>query len=118
MISSPLFSFESAEDYALDAQWSPSHPAIFASADGEGYLDLWDLNKETEEPLLHYKTGDRAINKIKWSLDGKRLAAGTSDGNLQIYEADKDVKVSNSQFRFLTQGRKTLQNSRELSRAR
>jgi len=31
-----------------DVQWSPVHPAIFASADGAGKLDFWDINFDTE----------------------------------------------------------------------
>lgn len=46
-----LHSFEDNSDYVYDVQWSPIHPALFASVDGDGRLDLWNLNNETEVTL-------------------------------------------------------------------
>lgn len=48
----PLCSFENNAEYVYDVQWSPVHPAIFASADGEGKLDFWDINVDTEVSTL------------------------------------------------------------------
>lgn len=44
----PLCSFENNSEYVYDVQWSPAHPAVFASADGEGRLDIWNINMDTE----------------------------------------------------------------------
>jgi WD40 repeat protein len=44
----PVYSFEDNGDYIYDVQWSPLHPALFATADGSGRLDLWNLNNDTE----------------------------------------------------------------------
>jgi WD40 repeat protein len=41
----PLYSFEDNGDYVYDVAWSPAHPALFATVDGTGRLDLWDLNQ-------------------------------------------------------------------------
>lgn len=41
----PLYSFEDNGDYVYDVAWSPVHPALFATVDGTGRLDLWDLNQ-------------------------------------------------------------------------
>ena len=43
-----IHSFEDNSDYVYDVQWSPIHPALFASVDGMGRLDLWNLNTDTE----------------------------------------------------------------------
>jgi len=43
----PLYSFEDNGDYVYDVAWSPVHPALFATVDGTGRLDLWDLNQVT-----------------------------------------------------------------------
>jgi|JI9StandDraft_2_1071091.scaffolds.fasta_scaffold47547_2 dynein intermediate chain len=40
----PILTLESAQEYIYDVQWSPVHPACFASCDGDGGLDLWNLN--------------------------------------------------------------------------
>ena len=89
----PILSMERASDYVLDAEWSPSHPSVFASSDAEGYIDLWNLNKDTEEPFNHYNVGDKAINKITWSNDAKKLAAGDSAGAIYIFNTDKEVYI-------------------------
>ena len=44
----PLHSFEDNSDYLLDAKWSPIHPALFATVDCMGRLDMWNLNNDTE----------------------------------------------------------------------
>ena len=43
-----MCSFENNSDYIYDVQWSPTHPAVFASVDGEGRLDFWNINTDTE----------------------------------------------------------------------
>ena len=43
-----IHSFEDNSDYVYGVEWSPIHPALFASVDGMGRLDLWNLNNETE----------------------------------------------------------------------
>lgn len=47
-----LYSFEDNGDYVYDTQWSPIHPALFASVDGMGKLDLWNLNHDTEVGIV------------------------------------------------------------------
>ena len=32
----------------MDAKWSPINPALFATVDGSGRLDMWNLNNDTE----------------------------------------------------------------------
>lgn len=44
----PLCSFENNSEYVYDVKWSPTHPAVFASVDGEGRLDFWNINSDTE----------------------------------------------------------------------
>jgi len=44
----PLCSLESNSEYIYDAQWSPVHPAVLASADGEGKVDVWNLTLDSE----------------------------------------------------------------------
>jgi len=44
----PIYSFDEADDYVYDVKWHPAHPAVFASVDGSGKFDLWNLNVDTE----------------------------------------------------------------------
>ena len=47
-VGTPLCSFDNNSEYVYDVQWSPVHPAVFTSADGEGKLDFWNINTDTE----------------------------------------------------------------------
>ena len=47
-IGLPLCSFNTYADYVYDVKWSPKHPAVFASVDGSGRLQLWNLNNDYE----------------------------------------------------------------------
>ncbi|GAA6020547.1 hypothetical protein JCM11491_000791 [Sporobolomyces phaffii] len=107
----PLFSFEEADDYVYDVQWHPHHPAVFASVDGAGRLDLWNLNLDTEVPIIstlvqqaspatapssnHQKRpngGVAGLNKLAWDKkDGRRCAVASSDGRVYIYEVSQDL---------------------------
>jgi len=84
--SKPTYSFEDAGDYVYDVRWCPTHPAVFASADGTGCMSLWNLNEETEIPIIQTNVGTRALNRLKWSKDGKKILVGDSAGALMIYD--------------------------------
>ena len=51
----PIFTFESSQEYVYDVQWSPVHPSVWASVDGDGFVDIWDINRDTESPIVHKK---------------------------------------------------------------
>lgn len=50
----PLYSFEDSVDYVYDVMWSPVHPAVFATVDGIGRLDIWNLNKDKEVSKVRF----------------------------------------------------------------
>ncbi|ORZ29911.1 WD40-repeat-containing domain protein [Catenaria anguillulae PL171] len=62
------------------------HPAVFASVDGSGHLDLWNLNQDTELYVSRIRVAHRALNKVSFSKDGRRLLVGSADG--QVYQYD------------------------------
>ncbi|CAL1714970.1 unnamed protein product [Somion occarium] len=84
----PLYSFEEADDYVYDVKWHPTQPAIFGSVDGSGKFDVWNLNIDTEVPVVSTTVSSgRAINKLRWDhKEGRRAALGGSDGKLYIYD--------------------------------
>jgi dynein intermediate chain len=111
----PLFTFEGAKDYVYDVQWSPVHPAMFASCDGTGRVDIWDLSADTEVPVHTVRVTAATItpassptnvsspttstpsdsereekegpacSRLRWSDDGLSLAVGTSSGHVVIF---------------------------------
>ena len=86
----PLITFNQSKDYVYSAKWNPINPYIFATGDGSGNIDLWDLNRDREIPTFRYNLKN-AINKLAWSYDGKKLAAGDINGHISIFSSEKDV---------------------------
>uniref|UniRef100_A0A8K9X046 Dynein cytoplasmic 1 intermediate chain 1b n=1 Tax=Oncorhynchus mykiss TaxID=8022 RepID=A0A8K9X046_ONCMY len=83
----PLYSFEDNADYVYDVSWSPVHPALFASVDGMGRLDLWNLNNDTEVPAASVTIeGACALNRVRWASGGREVAVGDSEGRVWIYD--------------------------------
>ena len=80
----PLHTFSSSRDYVLDVRWSPTNPALFASANARGTVCLWNVNSESEAPIASLNLSDSAVNKIQWSSNGKKIAAGDSSGKVSI----------------------------------
>ncbi|XP_048727071.1 cytoplasmic dynein 1 intermediate chain 2-like isoform X19 [Ostrea edulis] len=87
-----LHSFEDNSDYVYDVQWSPIHPALFASVDGDGRLDLWNLNNETEVPTASVVTeGGVALNHCRWHSSGSNIAVGDDVGRIHIYDVAENT---------------------------
>jgi len=82
----PLKSFEAAQDFVADVKWCPSHPASFASVDAAGNLDLYNL-VITDAPISTYHSpNERGYNKLAWDKNGTKIAAGSLDGEIHVYE--------------------------------
>jgi WD40 repeat protein len=43
--------------------------------------------------MARKKTGSRALNALRWSLDGRRIATGDADGYVSLWGVDKDFCV-------------------------
>ena len=85
-----LLTIDAYEEYVYDVKWSPTNPCIFASADGGGNLDIWDLGKSLETPYTKQVTSLRALNKLAWDSNGYRIAAGNSASAIYVYQMDKE----------------------------
>lgn len=83
----PLYSFEDNGDYVYDVAWSPSHPALFAAVDGCGRLDLWNLNQDTEVPMVTAMVdGNPALNRVSWTPSGLHVTVGDDQGKIWVYD--------------------------------
>ncbi|KAK3309647.1 WD40-repeat-containing domain protein [Chaetomium strumarium] len=97
---SPLLDFV-REDVVYDAAWSPVKPGVFGLVDGAGWLELWDITVETEEPVARISPSPRkdgrtmlskSLNKLAWETgEGKRLATGGIDGAVSVFEVGPDL---------------------------
>ncbi|XP_055713956.1 cytoplasmic dynein 1 intermediate chain isoform X8 [Phlebotomus papatasi] len=88
----PLYSFEDNSDYVMDVAWSPINPALFASIDGDGRLDLWNLNQDTEVPTASVVVeAAPALNRLSWSPNGMNVTVGDVDGRIYVYDVAEHV---------------------------
>uniref|UniRef100_A0A7S2H4K4 Dynein intermediate chain n=1 Tax=Helicotheca tamesis TaxID=374047 RepID=A0A7S2H4K4_9STRA len=95
----PLLSFLShSYDYMCDAQWSPTHPSVFATASSNGSLGIWNLASSLDEPISGSEgivvdkdsASAHGLNKLKWSSDGRRIVVASSD-RLHVLGMSEDV---------------------------
>ncbi|KAL2016957.1 hypothetical protein VTK56DRAFT_2833 [Thermocarpiscus australiensis] len=96
----PLLDFV-REDVVYDASWSPVKPGVFGLVDGAGWLELWDITVETEEPVARIAPSPRkggrtmlskSLNKLAWEpAEGRRLATGGIDGAVTVFEVGPDL---------------------------
>lgn len=101
--SKPLYSFEDNCDYLYDVRWSPVHPALFASVDGMGRIDLWNLNNDTELPTATTTIdGSPALNRIIWSTSGHQVVVGDDVGKIWIYDVGEVCMIFNLNDKIIT----------------
>lgn len=94
----PVVNFDQNDDYVYDAKWHPTNPSVFASVDGMGKVDFWDLNKDIEVPSFRYDLGKETLNKLCWSHDGKRLITGDISGKMTLLNIEKEVRLKIFKF--------------------
>ncbi|KAL3320689.1 Cytoplasmic dynein 1 intermediate chain 2 [Cichlidogyrus casuarinus] len=111
----PLYSFGECFECVYDAKWSPVHPAVFATADGNGRMNIWDLNRDFEAPVAKKRIGMHgdedafqagrqqvsimqenrreqvALSKLRWDNNGRMLAVGDVAGRVHIYSVGEDL---------------------------
>ena len=87
--------FRSARDYVYDVRWSPVHPGMFAYVDGGGWLHVWDVNADMEEPVVKIQATDGcAAVKIRFTGDGKGLIVGDSTGVTHYFSVKEHSSLS------------------------
>ncbi|KAL8431767.1 hypothetical protein Efla_004989 [Eimeria flavescens] len=95
-LESPIASFE-ADAYVYDAKWHPTNAALFASTDGAGSLQLWNLASDWVGPVFSSPHAELpagsllARNKAAWSADGRRLATGDAVGSIEVWNLSSQL---------------------------
>ncbi|KAG4303690.1 hypothetical protein PCANB_000073 [Pneumocystis canis] len=87
----PIMEFR-CNEIVYDVGWSPIRPGIWASVNGSGLLEIWNLDTNTETPITQIFPSttfpnNRALNKLSWERhEGKRIAVGGLDGIVSIID--------------------------------
>jgi dynein intermediate chain len=109
----PIYSFEDAGDYVYDVKWCPTNPSVFGSVDGSGILDLWNLNQDTEAPTLKTHVSSKALSRLAWARDGKRILTGDSAGYLYLYDTGQLGNANAEEWRKMEQTLSKLKMSQQ-----
>ncbi|CAH8657728.1 unnamed protein product [Schistosoma curassoni] len=89
-----ICSFEEASDYVFDAHWSPMHPAVFATVDCTGGLDLWNLNQNSEVPSVRTVIpGQPSLNKCRFHSSGSHIAIGDDNGRIHMFDLNETMAI-------------------------
>jgi dynein intermediate chain len=82
-----LHSFADSGDCVFDARWSPAHPSVFATGDGQGRLCAWDISTGLDAPIMEVAPcsgGSSPITRVAWNPRGNCIAAGDSRGTVNV----------------------------------
>ncbi|VDO14299.1 unnamed protein product [Rodentolepis nana] len=91
----PLVSFEERSDYILNCDWSPSHPALFATVDLGGHLDIWNLIMNSEVPTASTILNNEASpNCCKFEKKGSHIAVGDDSGRTRIFAINDKIALA------------------------
>eukprot|EP01137_Pigoraptor_chileana_P035260 Opistho-2@28998 len=93
-----IHTFDAYGDYVFDVQWSPVHPLLFATADGLGKIDVWNIGASVELPIIsvQVENGSSPLNKLRWSRDGMRISVGDADGRVHVFALGEHVAIPRS----------------------
>lgn len=90
--SEPIHTFESNGDYIYDVKWSPNNPAMFATADGDGRVDIWNLANDSELPTVSTCVEPSAsLNKLIWTPNGNQIVVGDDVGRIHVYDIGTEI---------------------------
>ncbi|XP_053953323.1 dynein intermediate chain 3, ciliary [Anastrepha ludens] len=77
----------------LCGTWSPTRCSLFVTGDAKGEVDFWDILLHQRKPIFTLKL-KCAIRYVKFRADGKYLAVGLENGDIQLFELDTALKQS------------------------
>lgn len=94
----------SRDDIVYSAKWSPYRPGVFASVDGAGNVDVWNLAIDAEVPVTRTTPSvdkvasslgpyvPSSLGKVVWEpKEGKRIGVGGAAGVVTVFEVGSDL---------------------------
>ncbi|GKT15502.1 Dynein axonemal intermediate chain 2 [Aduncisulcus paluster] len=112
-VGTPILASKYAESRVVDCNWSPVRPGVFASAQANGYVDIWDLVRRTTHSVLSTKVSEHALTCCSFDHSGNLLAVGDEKGGLTICEVSKSLSNIGSNEKHAVQSVLDREQKRE-----
>jgi dynein intermediate chain len=93
---------EAFTDVVHQVKWSPTHPAVFVTADASGRVSVWNLAVSSVAPVAtatvrgrhglprtdasSHTAASAAALKLQWDDNGEHLICGTSNGEVVYFD--------------------------------
>ena len=114
----------SQEDYIFSIDSAEFKPNLLATADQQGYITLWDLNRclgtpENCQPSDRWSSGHREqpVQSVALSADGCHLVSGGADGKIMLWPLTKDGRRADPEgYRVQDLKNKDIINSIDVKR--
>ncbi len=92
--TSNVYTYTGHSTDVFTVAWSPDGKRI-ASGDSDGLVQVWDaltgdhvyINRGHADYYPGHFTSGKAIDAVAWSPDGKRIATGSDDTTVQVWQA-------------------------------
>lgn len=68
-----------------DIEWSDDTSTVFGCVADDGRIEIWDLARKAIQPIIIEDIGTAPKKSIKFSIGGKVVATGSSDGNIDMF---------------------------------
>jgi len=81
-----LKTFSTHQGDIYGVAFNSQFPSIFASAGGDDLAMLWDLSKDSKDPIHILKGHTDSVSQLSFSADGKYLATCGLDAQLKIWD--------------------------------
>jgi len=83
----------------LEVKWSPNDKLLLTYSAADGFLNVWKMPEgrlitTIEDSTVRIKGNDkRALRAFEWSDDSRRIATGSENGTVQVWEAESGKLV-------------------------
>ncbi|XP_022073658.2 WD repeat-containing protein 34 isoform X1 [Acanthochromis polyacanthus] len=95
----PLVSLRISNSYVFQVQWSPTRPLVFAAANGQGEVQIFDLGRRSPRAAATIGQGDagQAATCFDFNCQNPHLVAvGKTDGTVGIWQLSTDLTEQSS----------------------
>ena len=89
-LETPVFTLVFHKDFISAVASNPVNPYLLASADSDGVLAVWNLQKKSTAPVFNWKSPS-FITRLKWSANGDRLAVCDCKGHVHVISLRKSL---------------------------